>query len=177
MASFDAVASPGARQQTMPELTELADSARLLALERYRKLQPHLEQNVPLLQVARDAALPVRTARRWVHRYKRLPGAVVQTKASAAACHQRYCSSRKVWRCKNRHCRSQPSTAKFAGSPWPKVSRRRGTIRSIEPTLNQESIDPLLAPAGDPNSPLERALRALQGTIEAKGSKIALNTR
>ena len=54
----------------MPDLTEFSDSARRLALERYRKLQPHLEQNVPLLQVARAAALPIRTARRWVHRYR-----------------------------------------------------------------------------------------------------------
>lgn len=54
----------------MPDLTELSDAARKLALERYRKLQPHLEQNLSLLQVARDAALPIRTARRWVQRYK-----------------------------------------------------------------------------------------------------------
>ena len=54
----------------MTDLTELSDAARKLALERYRKLQPHLEQNLPLLQVARDAALPIRTARRWVQRYR-----------------------------------------------------------------------------------------------------------
>ena len=55
----------------MPDLAELSDAARQDALERYRKLQPHLEQNVPLLRVAREAALPLRTARRWVQRYRR----------------------------------------------------------------------------------------------------------
>jgi putative transposase len=55
----------------MPDLTEFPDAARRHALERYRKLQPHLEQDVPLLQVARDAALPIRTARRWTQSYRR----------------------------------------------------------------------------------------------------------
>jgi putative transposase len=46
-------------------LTELSDTLRQQALERYRKLQPHLEQNIPLLQVARNAALgpPLQTLR------------------------------------------------------------------------------------------------------------------
>jgi putative transposase len=55
----------------MPDLAGLSDFARQQALERYRKLQPHLEQNVPLLQVARETALPIRTARRWIQRYQR----------------------------------------------------------------------------------------------------------
>src|SRR5271163_658553 len=55
----------------MPDLAQLSDAAWQHALERYRKLQPHLEQNVPLLQVARAAALPLRTAKRWVQRYRR----------------------------------------------------------------------------------------------------------
>ena len=49
----------------MPELTELPEPARQRALERYRTLQPHFEQNVPLAQVARTAGLPDRTARRY----------------------------------------------------------------------------------------------------------------
>lgn len=56
----------------MSELTELPDAARQRALERYRKLQPHLEQDVPLAHVARAAGLPERTARRWVALYRRL---------------------------------------------------------------------------------------------------------
>jgi Helix-turn-helix domain len=35
-------------------------------------------------------------------------------------------------------------------------------------TLNQEVLDPVLAAPGDPNSPLERALRQLGGVIEAR---------
>ena len=35
-------------------------------------------------------------------------------------------------------------------------------------TRNQGILDPVLAPAGDPNSPLERALRQLGGSIKGK---------
>jgi|SRR5216684_6639907 len=38
----------------MPDLTELSDAARQPAVERYQKLQLHLERNVPPLHVARD---------------------------------------------------------------------------------------------------------------------------
>jgi hypothetical protein len=47
----------------MPDLTELSDAARKLALERYRKLRPHLAHNLPLLQVAREATVPLRPVR------------------------------------------------------------------------------------------------------------------
>ena len=35
-------------------------------------------------------------------------------------------------------------------------------------TLNQEILDPVLAPARDPNSPLERALQHLGSTVKAR---------
>ena len=52
------------------KLTELTDVQRRQALERYRQLRPHLEQDVPLARVARDVAMPLRTAQRWVGRYR-----------------------------------------------------------------------------------------------------------
>jgi hypothetical protein len=42
-------------------LTELSERQRELALERYRKLRPHLEQDAPLAGVATKASLPLRT--------------------------------------------------------------------------------------------------------------------
>jgi putative transposase len=73
----------------MPELTELPDPARQRALERFRILRPHFEQNVPLAQVARAAGLPDRTARRWVALYRRLglPGLARRSRADTGKRH------------------------------------------------------------------------------------------
>jgi putative transposase len=56
---------------TSVALTELSEQQRDRALERYRKLRPHLEQDAPLAGVAKEASLPLRTAQRWVSRYRR----------------------------------------------------------------------------------------------------------
>jgi putative transposase len=50
-------------------LTQLSERQRERALERYRKLRPHLEQDAPLTGVAKEASLPLRTTQRWVSRY------------------------------------------------------------------------------------------------------------
>ena len=49
----------------------LSEARRRRAFDRYRKLRPHLEQDVPLTRVAAEAGLPLRTAQRWVSRYRR----------------------------------------------------------------------------------------------------------
>ena len=61
-------------------LTQLSERQRERALDRYRKLRPHLEQDAPLARVARAASLPFRTAQRWVNRYRRF-GLVGLTRA------------------------------------------------------------------------------------------------
>jgi hypothetical protein len=43
----------------MSQLASLSESARRIALERFRVLQPHLEQKRFLTQVARDAGIPI----------------------------------------------------------------------------------------------------------------------
>ena len=45
--------------------------SRPMLLNLTRPFQPYLEQNVPLLQVAREVALPIRRAKRSVQRYRR----------------------------------------------------------------------------------------------------------
>jgi putative transposase len=55
----------------MNQLASLSESARTIALERFRILQPHLEQERFLTQVARDAGVPYRTAQRWVMHYRK----------------------------------------------------------------------------------------------------------
>ena len=51
-------------------LTELPEADRLRALERFRRIRPHLEENAPLAPIARDAEVTLRTAQRWVRRYR-----------------------------------------------------------------------------------------------------------
>jgi putative transposase len=53
------------------ELAALSETVRKLALDRFRLLQPHLEQRIPLPLVAREAGIAYRTAQRWVMRYQK----------------------------------------------------------------------------------------------------------
>jgi putative transposase len=39
-------------------------------LDRFRRLRPHLEDGLPLAHLAQTEGIPLRTARRWVHRYR-----------------------------------------------------------------------------------------------------------
>lgn len=52
-------------------LVSLTTSQAEAAMARYHFLLPTLEENVPLTQLARDAGVPVRTARRWLAAYRR----------------------------------------------------------------------------------------------------------
>ena len=56
----------------MEELSRLPESLRKLALDRFRLLQPHLEEGRPLRLLAIKAGIPYRTAQRWVTRFQRL---------------------------------------------------------------------------------------------------------
>ncbi|MGH9223600.1 MAG: Mu transposase C-terminal domain-containing protein [Acidimicrobiales bacterium] len=54
-----------------PTLTELDDSARASAMACYDAvLRPHLEHGVPLTNAAEAAGVPLRTAQRWLARYR-----------------------------------------------------------------------------------------------------------
>ena len=54
----------------MDLLAGLPEDIRKLALDRFRIIQPHLQQNRPLQSVARAAGIPYRTAQRWVAQYR-----------------------------------------------------------------------------------------------------------
>ena len=54
----------------MDQLAELTEEVRKLALDRFRLIQPHLEQNHSLLSVAHAAGVPHRTVQRWVAQYR-----------------------------------------------------------------------------------------------------------
>jgi putative transposase len=55
----------------MQEWSGVSESARQLAMSRFRLIQPHLEENRPLQTVAADAKLMFRTAQRWVSLYRK----------------------------------------------------------------------------------------------------------
>ena len=61
----------------------LSEARRRRAFDRYLKLRPHLEQDVSLTRVAAEAGLPLRTAQRWVSRYRRF-GLVGLSRAARA---------------------------------------------------------------------------------------------
>jgi putative transposase len=56
---------------TRPSPSGLSEAEQARALERFQILRPFLEGGIPLARVARDRGLVLRTARRWVDRYRR----------------------------------------------------------------------------------------------------------
>jgi len=52
-------------------LSNLPEEARSRALARFQIIRPFLEDGVPLAQLAREQGIVLRTARRWVDRYRR----------------------------------------------------------------------------------------------------------
>ena len=51
-------------------LAELGEQEREEALRRWRILRPHVENGCPLTRAAADGGVPVRTAQRWLARYR-----------------------------------------------------------------------------------------------------------
>ena len=63
---------PTATDTPAPSSTPLtlSEPQRQRAMERFRLLQPALEEGVPLAEVARAQAIPYRTAKRWMQQYR-----------------------------------------------------------------------------------------------------------
>lgn len=49
----------------------LTEEQRMLAMDRFDVLRPHLEDDVPLAQAAQHAGVAVRTAERWLSVYRK----------------------------------------------------------------------------------------------------------
>lgn len=51
-------------------INQLSDAQRQLVSHRWQVLAPHLQDGVPLTRACAEAGIPLRTARRWLHRYR-----------------------------------------------------------------------------------------------------------
>lgn len=73
----------------MRQLAELDEADRAAALARFALLRPHLEQGRALAPLARSAGVTLRTAQRWVERYRAegLAGLVRRVRADCGARH------------------------------------------------------------------------------------------
>jgi transposase-like protein len=69
------------KKSAMNELASLDQSARESALERFRIIQPCLEQDMSLSLIGRQAGIPYRTIHRWMSRYHRFDLAGLARKA------------------------------------------------------------------------------------------------
>jgi len=80
----------------MDELAGFTAEVRKLALDPFRLLQPHLEQNQSLQSVAQTVGIPYRTAHRWLTQYRLFDLAGLTRKknttivASVAPCQQSF---------------------------------------------------------------------------------------
>jgi putative transposase len=63
--------SPGHAELVPSSLSSLSDEARARALARFQIIRPFLEDGIPLTQIVREQNVTLRTARRWVRRYRR----------------------------------------------------------------------------------------------------------
>jgi putative transposase len=72
-------------EETKTGLAELTASQREEAMARFAVLKPHLDEGVPLSEVARDANTSARTAQRWLSRYRHggLAGLARSTRSDA----------------------------------------------------------------------------------------------
>lgn len=60
-----------ASDRAQASLATLSEDRRQQAMTRFVVLQPHLERDVPLTRAAADAGVSLRTAQRWLTRYRR----------------------------------------------------------------------------------------------------------
>src|ERR1035438_332462 len=125
----------------MGELAGLSKEARRLAMERFRLLQPHLEQNEPLRSVAKAAGIPYRTAHRLVSEYRRHGLAALVRKKRADRGERRAVSDKlkdaiEGWLYRSRHCRSLRSIDRFSSSHRIEQKSRPATGRSS--TLSED---------------------------------------
>ncbi len=105
----------------MDELAGLSENTRKLTMERFRLLQPHLEQNGPRESVAQLPAFPTERPTDWFQSIggMGLPLWYARSAQTEANGEQSRASSKmrlKDWRCRSHHCRSPRSIDRSSSS-------------------------------------------------------------
>ena len=54
----------------VPRAATLKEEHRQMAMQRFGVLRPHLEEDIPLARAAHNAGVALRTAQRWLTRYR-----------------------------------------------------------------------------------------------------------
>ena len=57
-------------QHIAPALAACTEEERQQAMARFAVLRPHLNEDIPLSEAARDAGVPLRSVQRWLARYR-----------------------------------------------------------------------------------------------------------
>src|ERR1022692_1624896 len=120
----------------MDQFAGLPEHVRKLALDRFRLLQPHLEQSQSLQSIAQAAGIPYRTAQRWVAQLSAVrPGRAGSEEARGSRHAARRLSegsrmSSKGLPSKGFHFQLQRCTVRCSESLMTWVRKRRATGRS-----------------------------------------------
>ena len=126
----------------MDELASLQESAREMAFERFRIIQPHLEQDRSLSLIAMTTNIPYRTIHRWLTRYRRFGLAALARKAREDRGKRRalspdLCRWQRPWLWRFRHFRDIPSDLSDRQG-WPDLTKRKKSYVKAPDTVLSE---------------------------------------
>jgi putative transposase len=107
-------------------LTALTDAERARTLARVHLLQPCVEDGVPLARLARQHGVALRTAQRWLQRYRQhgLAGLVRQTRADRG--HPRRLTPELAQLIEGLALRTPPPTAAYVHRQVAAIATQRG---------------------------------------------------
>ena len=129
-----------------PPLVTLTEEERARALARYRLLQPHLEGGVSLTALARTHAVPLRTAQRWVTRYRQDGLAGLGRHARADRGKSRRCPPQLIELIEALALRRPPPTAAFVHRQITAIAAQQGwpvpSYRTVYEVM--QHLDPAL---------------------------------
>ena len=127
-------------------LATLDERQRARALDRFGLLRPALEEGMPLARVARDAALPLRTAQRWfaAYRHHGLAGLAPRPRGDRGHCHKLPATLERLVEglALERPARPLSAIHRLAaevaatrGWPGPSYAQVYGIVRRLDPAL------------------------------------------
>src|ERR1035441_1631162 len=127
----------------MDQLAGLTEEARKLALDRFRQLQPHLEDDRPLKAVAAAAGISFRTAQRWVSLYRQFGLTALARKRRTDASQHREMSAKLKEAIEGIALQKPPIPAPISTSRTLSVSRTPSCWMAIVMSLTRTTLRPV----------------------------------